>query len=216
MAKALMPGGVSSPVRAIKPYPFYTEQAQGAHLKTVDGRELIDCCLAYGPMILGHAHPAVRKAIAEQLERGWLYGTLTARTCVCEDDHQRPPGHDDDPVRLERLGSDHGRDPARPRVHREAGYRQDRGRVPRRPRCGARESGSQPRWAYRTRPCADVVAHTRQVPYNDPEALESLLSQNNDIAAFILKRFSATSAQSCRRTTTSMKSGPSRKPMTCS
>ena len=39
-AKTLMPGGVSSPVRAIKPYPFYTESASGARLKTVDGKEL--------------------------------------------------------------------------------------------------------------------------------------------------------------------------------
>src|SRR5512137_794547 len=73
----LMPGGVSSPVRAIKPYPFYTAQASGAHLKTVDGTELIDCCMAYGPLILGHAHPAIKKAIEEQLERGWLFGTPT-------------------------------------------------------------------------------------------------------------------------------------------
>ena len=77
LAKTLMPGGVSSPVRAIKPYPFYTERAEGSHLETVDGRDLLDCCMAYGPLILGHAHPAIRKAIGEQLERGWLYGTPT-------------------------------------------------------------------------------------------------------------------------------------------
>ncbi len=74
-AKTLMPGGVSSPVRAIKPYPFYTESAHGAHLKTVDGNELIDCCMAYGPLILGHCHPDIRAAIGRQIEKGWLYGT---------------------------------------------------------------------------------------------------------------------------------------------
>ena len=74
-AKTLMPGGVSSPVRAIKPYPFYTASASGAHLTTVDGTTLIDCCMAYGPMLLGHAHPAIRSAIEGQLESGWLYGT---------------------------------------------------------------------------------------------------------------------------------------------
>jgi len=76
-AKTLMPGGVSSPVRAIKPYPFYTSHAGGSHLSTVDGRELIDCCMAYGPLILGHAHPHIRNAIDAQLENGWLYGTPT-------------------------------------------------------------------------------------------------------------------------------------------
>ncbi len=57
-AKTLMPGGVSSPVRAIKPYPFYTAHASGSHLTTVDGDTLLDCCMAYGPLILGHAAPA--------------------------------------------------------------------------------------------------------------------------------------------------------------
>ena len=76
-AKTLMPGGVSSPVRAIKPYPFYTSHAGGSHLFTVDRRELIDCCMAYGPLILGHAHPHIRNAIDAQLKNGWLYGTPT-------------------------------------------------------------------------------------------------------------------------------------------
>src|SRR5665647_1965917 len=67
--------GVSSPVRAIKPYPFYTAQASGSHLTTVDGTELIDCCMAYGPLILGHMHPQIRNAIEGQLKNGWLFGT---------------------------------------------------------------------------------------------------------------------------------------------
>ena len=70
LAKTLMPGGVSSPVRAIKPYPFYTASASGAHVKTVDGTQLIDCCMAYGPLILGHTHPAIRAAIAGQWTGG--------------------------------------------------------------------------------------------------------------------------------------------------
>ena len=74
-AKNLMPGGVSSPVRAIKPYPFYTDHASGSHLTTVDGSILIDCCMAYGPLILGHAHPQIRKSIETQLKNGWLFGT---------------------------------------------------------------------------------------------------------------------------------------------
>ncbi len=71
----LMPGGVSSPVRAIKPYPFYTAKAEGSKLYDVDGNCYIDYCLAYGPLILGHANPIVKEALKEQLEKGWLYGT---------------------------------------------------------------------------------------------------------------------------------------------
>src|SRR5512137_217939 len=74
-AKQLMPGGVSSPVRAISPYPFYTARSEGAYLWDLDGNQLIDYCLAYGPMILGHKHPAIIKAVADQLQKGWLYGT---------------------------------------------------------------------------------------------------------------------------------------------
>ncbi|MGC9516048.1 aminotransferase class III-fold pyridoxal phosphate-dependent enzyme, partial [Methanocrinis sp.] len=75
VAKRLMPGGVSSPVRAISPYPFYVSRAEGPYLWDADGNKLIDYCLAYGPMILGHRHPLVMKRVVEQLERGWLYGT---------------------------------------------------------------------------------------------------------------------------------------------
>ena len=74
-AVKLMPGGVSSPVRAVKPFPFYTAYAKGSKIVDVDGNEYIDYCLAYGPLILGHSHPVVKQAISEQLEKGWLYGT---------------------------------------------------------------------------------------------------------------------------------------------
>ena len=74
-AQKLMPGGVSSPVRAISPHPFYTARASGPYLWDNDGNRFIDYCLAYGPMILGHSHPAIKKAVADQMDRGWLYGT---------------------------------------------------------------------------------------------------------------------------------------------
>jgi glutamate-1-semialdehyde 2,1-aminomutase len=55
-AVQLIPGGVSSPVRAIRPYPFYTVAGRGSRIMTADGQELIDCCMAYGPLLLGHAY----------------------------------------------------------------------------------------------------------------------------------------------------------------
>ncbi len=74
-AKTLMPGGVSSPVRAVKPFPFYTERAEGSKIYDVDGNEYIDYCMAYGPLILGHRHTKVMEAVKRRLEDGWLYGT---------------------------------------------------------------------------------------------------------------------------------------------
>jgi glutamate-1-semialdehyde 2,1-aminomutase len=74
-ALKLMPGGVSSPVRAIDPYPFYVRKASDSRIWDADGNVYIDYCMGYGPLILGHAHPAVSAAVAEQLTLGWDYGT---------------------------------------------------------------------------------------------------------------------------------------------
>lgn len=74
-AKDVLPGGVSSPVRAIKPYPFYTDSAYGSKIKDIDGNEYIDYCMGYGPNIFGHSNPIIRKAIVDQLNKGWLFGT---------------------------------------------------------------------------------------------------------------------------------------------
>jgi glutamate-1-semialdehyde 2,1-aminomutase len=74
-AKKLIPGGVNSPVRAFQPFPFFTKCAKGSQLTDVDGRQFIDYCLAYGPLILGHANPVVVDAVKAQLECGTLYGT---------------------------------------------------------------------------------------------------------------------------------------------
>ncbi len=78
-AKTLMSGGVNSPVRAFRPYPFFTERAKGSHLFDVDGKEYIDYCLAYGPLILGHANPKIIDAVKAQLENGSLFGTPTEK-----------------------------------------------------------------------------------------------------------------------------------------
>nr|QNO54218.1 glutamate-1-semialdehyde 2,1-aminomutase [Methanosarcinales archaeon ANME-1 ERB7] len=56
LAKGYMPGGVSSPVRAYEPYPFYTARAKGSKIYDVDSKEYIDYCLAYGPLVLGHGN----------------------------------------------------------------------------------------------------------------------------------------------------------------
>jgi glutamate-1-semialdehyde 2,1-aminomutase len=76
-AGRLFPGGVSSPVRAfgsVGGIPRVIERAAGARVWDVDGNELIDYVGSWGPMILGHAHPAVVAAVQRAAERGTSYG----------------------------------------------------------------------------------------------------------------------------------------------
>lgn len=78
-AKLLMPGGVSSPVRAFKPYPSYIAKGSGAKIWDVDGNEYIDYCMGFGPLILGHADPDVITAVMDQAPKGMLYGAPIAQ-----------------------------------------------------------------------------------------------------------------------------------------
>ncbi|MGE5127434.1 MAG: glutamate-1-semialdehyde 2,1-aminomutase [Betaproteobacteria bacterium] len=76
-AKAVIPGGVSSPVRAFKAVggtPPFLARAQGARVFDEDGRSYVDYVGSWGPMILGHAHPEVLEAIATAAARGTSYG----------------------------------------------------------------------------------------------------------------------------------------------
>ncbi len=77
-ARELIPGGVNSPVRAFRSVsgaPFFTERAQGAHLHTADGADLIDFVCTWGPAVHGHNDPDIRVAIAKALENGTSFGT---------------------------------------------------------------------------------------------------------------------------------------------
>ncbi len=76
-AKALMPGGVNSPVRAFKSVggePFFAQSAQGAYLTDVDGNRYVDYIGSWGPMIAGHAHPQVLDAVARVMRDGLSFG----------------------------------------------------------------------------------------------------------------------------------------------
>lgn len=76
----LMPGGVNSPVRAFKAVggsPLFIKKAKGARIYDVDGNEYIDYVLSWGPMVLGHAHPVVVRAIKAAVERGTSFGAPT-------------------------------------------------------------------------------------------------------------------------------------------
>ncbi len=77
IAQVAIPGGVNSPVRAFRSVggdPIFIKTAKGAQIEDVDGNSFIDYVLSWGPMILGHAHPNVLKAIIKAAKKGTSYG----------------------------------------------------------------------------------------------------------------------------------------------
>jgi glutamate-1-semialdehyde 2,1-aminomutase len=80
-AKQVMPGGVSSPVRAFRSVggtPRFMARAQGAHLWDADGNRYVDYVLSWGPMILGHGHPEVVEAVRAQVGVAMSFGAPCA------------------------------------------------------------------------------------------------------------------------------------------
>ena len=80
-AVQLIPGGVNSPVRACRSVgtqPLFISRADGCHIYDADGNRFIDYVGSWGPMILGHRHPAVIESLTRALERGTSYGAPTA------------------------------------------------------------------------------------------------------------------------------------------
>ena len=191
LAVKLMPGGVSSPVRAIKPYPFYTLSGKGSRIRTADGQELIDCCMAYGPLLLGHAHPGIHAAIISQLEKGWLYGTPSPlepeMAGLVRGDYPSI-----EMVRFVSSGSEATMSAIRVArgftgrsdiVKVEGGFHGAHDAVLVKAGSGATTLGVPDSAGV----LPDLTRHTLQVPYNDPSALEDTLARNGDVAAFILE-----------------------------
>ena len=77
----MLPGGVNSPVRAMRSIgrePLFIDRAEGAEIIDVDGNTYVDYVCSWGPLILGHAHPAVLEAVTAAAERGTTFGAPTA------------------------------------------------------------------------------------------------------------------------------------------
>src|SRR5919106_6354482 len=82
-ARALdvLPGGVNSPVRAMRSIgrdPLFIERAEGAHIVDVDGNRYVDWVCSWGPLIHGHAHADVLAAVSAAAQRGTTFGAPTA------------------------------------------------------------------------------------------------------------------------------------------
>jgi glutamate-1-semialdehyde 2,1-aminomutase len=79
-AQRVIPGGVNSPVRAFRAVggtPRFMVSGRGPYLTDADGREYVDCVASWGPLILGHGHPAVVEAVRAAAGRGLSFGTPT-------------------------------------------------------------------------------------------------------------------------------------------
>ncbi|WP_420639802.1 glutamate-1-semialdehyde 2,1-aminomutase [Candidatus Poriferisocius sp.] len=84
-AQRVIPGGVNSPVRSFRSVggtPYFVARAHGAMVWDVEGRSYIDYVQSYGPGILGHAHPAVTRAVVDAAAHGTSYGAPTEREVI--------------------------------------------------------------------------------------------------------------------------------------
>ena len=80
-AVKLFPGGVNSPVRAFKSVqgnPIFIEKGYGSKITDVDTNDFIDYCCSWGPIILGHTHPAIIAAVKTAIDKGMSFGAPTA------------------------------------------------------------------------------------------------------------------------------------------
>jgi len=190
-ARSLIPGGREQPCPGDRPVPLLHAAGRGSRLYTVDDQELVDCCMAYGPLLLGHAHPEVRAAIARQAEDGWLYGTpapieVEFAEILCHDHRGM------DMVRFVSSGSEatmaairvaRGFSGKKDIVKVEGGFHGAHDAVLVKAGSGATTLGIPDSAGV----LPEVASHTLQVPYNDTEALEDLLSHREDVAAFIVE-----------------------------
>ena len=192
LASRYMPGGVSSPVRAYKPYPFFTASAKGSRIYDVDGREYIDYCLAYGPLVLGHGNEEVKEAVSEQLKKGWLYGTPhEAEIELAKKITNNYPSID--MVRFVNTGSEAtmaairlargftGRDKI---VKIEGGFHGAHDSMLVKAGSGATTFGIPDSEGV----SKDIVKNTLQIPFNDARALTDRLEKNSgEVAAVIIE-----------------------------
>jgi glutamate-1-semialdehyde 2,1-aminomutase len=183
-----MPGGVSSPVRATRPYPVFVERGDGAHVVDADGNRYIDYAMGYGPLLLGHDMPEpVRAAVQSAASEGPMYGApVEVEVELAEFIARHVPSVEmvrfvnsgtEATVSAVRLARGHtGRDKI---VIMQGGYH------------GAQEStlveGSPGARNPSTKGVpASVAEHTIPVPFNDPDAIREVFAAHGEEIAAVL------------------------------
>ncbi len=190
-----IPGGVNSPVRAfgaVGGTPVFMQRGDGAYLYDVDGRRYIDYVGSWGPMIVGHAHPAVLERVKNTVDQGLCFGTPhPLETEMAEQLCQRIPSLEK--VRLVNSGTEAAMSAirlargvtARDRIIKFAGgYHGHADALLVEAGSGALTHGvpSSPGVP------ADTVAHTEIAPYNDAAAVQAIFAERGEqIAAIIVE-----------------------------
>ena len=195
-ARRVLPLGVPSSFQAYDPHPVVVRRAQGSWMEDVDGNRYVDFDMGFGALFSGHCHPAVRRAVEAQLDDGTLFVTpCEANAEVAELLGQR---YGLPMWRFTNSGTEATMDAIRVArgitgreklVKVEGGYHGHHDEVMISMKPPISEAGpadsptSIPSTAGITR---GVLADTKVVPYNNPEALERVL-RNGDVAAFIVE-----------------------------
>lgn len=196
-AQKVIPGGVNSPVRAFRSVggaPRFIERAKGPHMWDAEGKQYVDYVCSWGPMILGHNHPAVLEALHASVERGISFGAATeAEIEIAEEIRKIVPSMEE--VRLVSSGTEAGMSA----IRLARGYT-NRNKIIKFEGCyhghsdallvkagsglltfGNPSSSGVP---------ASVTEHTLVLEYNNPQQLEEAFAKyGDDIACVIVEAF---------------------------
>ncbi len=189
-SKRLTPGGVSSPVRAFSPNPLFISEGRGSRIRDVDSNEYVDLCMAYGPLIAGHACPEVVEAAEKAVAKGTVYGapsepelelieTITSQMPSCDMVRLACSGTEATMHAIRLARGYTGKDGI---VKINGGFHGAHDAV-----LIAAGSGSAQGVPGSAGVPADAVRNTYAVEYNDASMLESLLDGNEDVAAVIME-----------------------------
>ncbi len=194
-AKALIPGGVNSPVRAFKAVggtPRFVQRAEGAYFWDANGQKYIDYIGSWGPMILGHGHPAVLEAVLNAARDGFSFGAPTEREVeLAEEIIKLVPSID--MVRLVSSGTEAGMSAIRLArgatgrktiIKFEGCYHGHADALLVKAGSGLATFGNPTSAGVPP----EVVQHTLVLPYNDIEALETAFNQHGpDVACLMIE-----------------------------
>lgn len=194
-AQKTNPGGVNSPVRAFRSVggaPRFIERAQGAYMWDAEGKRFIDYVGSWGPMILGHNHPAVVKAVHDAVDHGLSFGAVTeGEIAIAEEIVKIMPNIEQ--VRLVSSGTEAGMSAirlARGFTNRnkiikfEGGYHGHSDSLLVKAGSGMLTFGNPSSAGVP----ADITKHTLVLEYNNPQALEDAFKQyGEDIACVIVE-----------------------------
>ncbi len=196
-AKKTMPAGVSSSFQAVPPYPLFISRAQGSHIWDYDGNEYADFHLGFGSLLVGHAHPVLVEALRDQLGKGSLYSLPGPDTVFLAEEMARRFTPIEQ-VRFCNSGTEATMDALRvARAHAgrdkvvkiEGSYHghHDTLLMSTKPSVEAAGPADHPNTVPASKGIPqDVKNNTLIVPYNDPEALDRILTEHKgEVAAVI-------------------------------